>query len=241
MELETLIAQITEEVYSRIQGQGAAQTAGAGDLAGYLEYTLINPRIRIDEIRQMCNVAKQKKYVCVCVPQWFVAYAKELLAGTDVKVCTSIGLPGGNSSTPSKYAEAKMAVENGADEVDIPVNMALVEENDLEAVKRDMQEAMIPAYGKAAVKAVVETGKISQERLGQVIHVLKQCSVDYVVLSNIIGGRTYGADDIKNVVRLCGENMKVKVLGDVKNAEKARSVLSTGAQRIGTSAAEAIA
>ena len=196
MDLDALIAQITDEVCSRIENEGAAQV-NSSDIAGFMEYTQMDPSMKIEDVERMCSVAKQKSFASVCVSQWFVAYAKEQLSGTDVKVCTSVGLPGGNSATAAKYAEVKEAVKNGADEVEIPINMTLLEKGDLEALKNDLEEAMVPANEKAVVKAVVEIGDISADKRTAAIAECKQCHADYVTISNILCARPHDLEEVK--------------------------------------------
>jgi len=240
MDLEALIAQITEEVCIRIQNENA-KIFGSADLARHMEYTLINPRIHIEEIRRMCEAAKQKNYACVCVPQWFVAVAKDLLQDSGTKVSTPVGLPGGTSSTAAKYAEVKEAVANGADEVDIPINMQLLQNSDLDGVKKDLEEAMGPAKDKALVKAVVETGSISSSQIAIAIEVCKQCNVEYVTVSNILSGRVHDASDVKEIVCLCNDEIKVKAIGEIKDYSTANTFIAVGIDRIGTSKAETMA
>ncbi len=239
MEIETLIAQITKEVYSRIQAEnnGQDQRTDTYDLGKNIEYTLMDPRIRIDDIQQLCETAKQKRYACICVPQWFVAFAKDMVSGTDVRVCTAVGLPGGNSATEAKYAEVKQAVSNGLDEVDIPINMTLLNQENLEAVKRDIQQAMIPAKDKALVKAVIELGVTSKEKVTKAIKMLQECGIDFIVISNIISSRPYDMNDIKDFIGMCKDKMKVKVVGDIKTSQTANVMISAGVERIGTSVA----
>ena len=112
MDLDALIAQITDEVCSRIENEGAAN-AGSSNVAGAMEYTLMDPSAKIDDIARVCSTAKQKKFASVCVAQWFVAYAKEQLSGSDVKVCTSVGLPGGISATAAKGCAARSRTSMG--------------------------------------------------------------------------------------------------------------------------------
>ena len=243
MELDALIAQITEEVCARIQSDNAPAPKGTSTegLAKHIEYTLINPSIRIDEIRRMCETAKKMNLAGVCVPQWFVSTVKQLLAGSDIRVSTSVGLPGGKTVTAAKYAEVKEAVKNGADEIDIPVNMDLLMRGDFDGVKKDLEEAMTPASGRALVKAVLETGRISQTQIMDTIEVLKQCGIDYITVSSILCGCAHNVEEIGSVVRACKDSMKVKVLGHVKDRTTASAMIMAGADRIGTSAAESIA
>lgn len=244
MDLDALIAQITDEVCSRIENGGAFETdssfGGASavnlDVAAAMEYTAMGPQMKIEDLARVCDVAKQKNFASVCVAQWFVAFAKENLAGTNVKVATSVGLPGGNSSTAAKYAEVKEAIKNGADEVDIPINMELLEKGDLEELKNDLEEAMTPAKDKAIVKAVIELGNISADKRTAAIAECKLCNADYIAISSILCGKAHDMEEVKKVVELCKGSIKVKAVGHIKDGATAGALISLGVDRIGTSA-----
>lgn len=240
MELEALIAQITKEVCLQIQNEGV-QRSTLTDMAGYIEFSMLNPHVKLDEIKRMCAVARQKKFAVVCIPQWFVAYAKEQLQGTDVIICTNVGFPGGNTSTAAKYAEVKEAVKNGADEVDIPVNMSMFESGDLESAKKDLEEAMVPAKDRAAVKAVIEFGGLSLEQKVSAVELCKKCGVDFIAISTILEGTSQNIEDIKKAVRICGDDMQIKAIGMITDIGTLNALISAGAQRIGTSKAELLA
>jgi len=239
MELEALIEQITLEVCSKLSED--MQGGGSEEMAAHMEYAQLNPKARLDEILQVCAKAAQKKLAAVCVPQWFVADAKEALCGTGVKVCTIVSLPGGNTSTAAKYAEVKEAVRNGADEVEIPLNMTLVESGDMEGAKNDLEEAMVPAAGKVLVKAVIEIGALSHSQQQAAAQMCRQCDVDYITVSNILGGSGHSGDDIKNFVGWCARDVKVKAIGKIPDQSMMRTILNAGAERIASSNAQLMA
>lgn len=240
MEFEALIEKITQEVYANVQGRDTAEPGNSGsiELASYFEYTQINPSVKIDEIRHICEQAKQRKYACVCVPQWFTAFAKDMLTGTNVNVCTPVSLPGGDTSTPGKYAEVKQAVINGADEVEIPLNMTLLKQGNIDAAKRDIQEAMIPAAGKALVKVLIETAVLSEEKETQAVKMAIDSGADYIVISNILSAKPHESSYIGKISGLCKGRSKLKVMGNIKDNIKAREVISAGADRYGSSQAQ---
>jgi len=237
MDLDKLIAQITNEVCSKIQFQ--TNEVSPTGLADSLEYTLIDPRLTVTDIIKMCETAKSKNITCICVAQWFVDLAKQQLKGTNVNVSTCIGLPGGNSSTAAKYAEVKEAVKNGADEVDIPINMELAINGDFEGLKNDLEEAMVPAKNKAKVKAVIELGQLSDEKLEKAVQTCVNCGADYISVSSILSGRAHEIEEVKRVASICG-NTKIKAVGKIQDSSKTMELLKAGVLRIGTSAAIAI-
>lgn len=241
MDLETLIAQITDEICARIQGNAPQALSGPKptDLSAHIEYTFSNPAVTTDEVRRMCEKAKNKKLASVCVPQWMVAFAKEQLFGSDVKVSTPVGLPGGMSSTAAKYAEVKEAVKNGADEVDIPLNMALLANGEYEAVKKDIEEAMMPAKGRICIKAVVELGLLPQQ-MAAAIDIAKKSGVEYLAVSAITGQQMHDPSRVRELAGLCQGTVKLKLLGHIKDYSGASALVAAGGYRIGTSSVEAL-
>jgi deoxyribose-phosphate aldolase len=241
MDLETLIAQITEEVCARIQGNNPQPFTEVKptDLSAHIEYAFSDPALTTDDVRRMCETAKSRKFAAVSVPQWMVAFAKEQLFGSDVKVGTPVGLPGGVSATAAKYAEVKEAVKNGAEEVDIPVNMALLQNGDFEAVRKDLEEAMMPAKGQACVKAVVESTATPQQ-MAAVIEIAKSSGVSYLAISAIAAQRAHDPSRIKEIASLCQSVVKLKLLGHIKDYSVASELVAAGGYRIGTSASGAL-
>ena len=156
------------------------------------------------------------------------------MAGSAVKVCTSIGLPGGKSATAAKYAEVKEAIKNGADEIDIPINMELLYKGDAEGVVKDLEGAMAPTKDKAVVKAVIETVGLSQDQKSEAIKAVKRCNTDFITLSTILSGQEHNLEEVKNILRQAA-GLKVKAVGGINNLSFASALISAGVERIGTS------
>ncbi len=234
MDLDTLIAQITEEVCARIQNNIHAETKPT-DLSAHIEYTFSSPAVTTDEVRRMCETAKNKRLAAVCVPQWMVAFAKEQVFGSDVRVSTPVGLPGGVSATAAKYAEVKEAVKNGADEVDIPINTALLSKGDYDAVQKDLEESMLPAKGLICVKAVVESGMEAQQ-LAAAVDIAKKSGANYLAVSAITAQRAHDLRAVRELAGLCRGELKLKLLGYIRDGSDAGALVAAGGYRIGTSA-----
>jgi deoxyribose-phosphate aldolase len=238
MDLENIITKITEEVYARISEPPREAPGGnQGVSADRIEYSLLDPRMKIDAIDEACRTAKQKGYACICIPQWFIEHACGLLKGSSVKVCAPVGLPGGAAATAAKYAEVRQAVQNGAQEVDIPMNMELLKQGDLKGVKNDLEEAMVPARGKATVKAVLETGVLSPEQEEKAVALAQECGADYIVLSGILRGAAVEPRDVKRALDAAKGGLKVKAAGGIRDAGQAGALIAAGVHRIGTSSA----
>ena len=217
-----------------IQDEAPQVSVEAPDLSAHIEYIFNNPAITTDDVRLMCEAGKSKKLAAICVPQWLVAYAKEQLLGTDVKVSTPVSLPGGVSATAAKYAEVKEAVKNGADEVDIPLNMALLKKVDYIAVRKDLEEAIMPAKGKVCVKVVVESG-ISRQQMMEVIDIIQACGASFLTVSTISEHSTHGPQQVEELANLCRGTVKLKLMGSIKDNAEAGALVNAGGYRIGTS------
>jgi deoxyribose-phosphate aldolase len=241
MDLDKLIAQITEEVCARIQANNPPPFTEprTTNLSAHIEYTFSSPAVTTDDVRRMCETAKNKKLAAVCVPQWLVAFAKEQLFGSDVKVSTPVGLPGGMSATAAKYAEVKEAVKNGADEVDIPVNMELLTNGDYDAVRKDLEEAMMPAKGHICVKAVVESGAGPQQ-LAAAVDIAKKSGANFLAVSAITNQSLHDPIQVKELAGLCQGSVKLKLSGHIRDYSGASALVAAGGYRIGTSAAGAL-
>jgi deoxyribose-phosphate aldolase len=226
MDIDRVVDRITQEVLNRISESD--KIGGSKNIGSNIEYAMFSPLAKVEDIRHVCQKAKTENLACVGVPQWFVVFAKSLLEDTDIKVCTPLSLPGGSAATPAKYAEANEAVKNGADEIAIPINMNLLRAGKLEELKNDFSEAMLPASKKAKVKAVVEFDQISNDDIKNAIAIVKACRADYFVISNILSGAQAKTQDVEKVRALCGD-MKIKVLGGVKNEQDAKEIISAGA------------
>ena len=222
------------ETMDRIQDEAQQVSAGVLDISAHIEFIFNNPAITTDDVRRMCEAGKNKKLAAICVPQWLVAYAKEQLLGTNVKVSTPVSLPGGISATAAKYAEVKEAVKNGADEVDIPMNMDLLKKGDYIAVRKDLEEAIMPAKGKACVKVVVESG-ISRQQMMAAIDIIQTCGVSFLTVSTISARSMHGPEQVEELADLCGGAIKLKLMGNIKDNADVGALVSAGVYRIGTS------
>jgi len=209
------------------------------DLSARIEYIFSNPALTTDDVHRMCETGKSKKLAAICIPQWLVAYAKQQLLGTNVKVSTPIGLPDGASATAAKYAEVKEAVKNGADEVNIPLNMDLIKKGDYLAAKKDLEEAIMPAKGRTSVKAVVESGITSQQMMS-VIDIVKTSGVSFLTLSTILAQNRHDPEQVGEVVKLCGNDVNLMLMGNIRDYDSANVLIKAGGYRIGTSSIEVL-
>lgn len=226
--------------------QGAERiTAGAGignslpdkSLASMIDHTLLKPEATEDEIRQLCSEAREYEFASVCVNPSFVKLCSELLAGTKVKVCTVIGFPLGATTTESKKFEAEQALQNGAQEIDMVLNVGRLKQGNYDYVFRDVNQVVLSAKKHNAIcKVILETALLSDEEKVKACLICKRAKADFVKTSTGFskGGATTG--DIALMKYVVGTTIGVKASGGIRTIEDAEAMIQSGADRIGASA-----
>lgn len=241
MDIEKLIAEITDEILSKVSSEknSRSEQAGEMDIAGYLDDTLLKADAAPEQVIAICKEAKEYKTASVCVNSWYVPLVAKELAGSGVKTCCVIGFPLGACSANAKSAETFEAVQKGAEEVDMVVNIGAVKAGDWQYVKQDI-EGVVAAAGKALVKVIIETCLLTDEEKVKVCTVAKLAGADFVKTST--GFSTGGAtvEDIRLMRQTVGSDMGVKASGGVRDYQTAKAMIDAGATRIGTSSAKGI-
>lgn len=212
----------------------------ANYLAKMIDHTLLKANTMKAQIVQLCEEAKQYGFASVCVNPTWVATAVELLKGTDVKVCTVIGFPLGANTPETKAFETKDAIEKGATEVDMVINIGALKDGDDELVERDIRAVVEAAKGKALVKVIIETCLLTKEEKVRACRLAVQAGADYVKTST--GFSTGGAtvEDVALMRQTVGPDIGVKASGGVRDLQGAETMIEAGATRIGTSSGVAI-
>jgi deoxyribose-phosphate aldolase len=200
----------------------------------YIDHTLLKPDATQEMIDKLCQEAREHDFMSVCVNPYWVKRSAELLAGSDVKVCTVIGFPLGASTIESKAAETRDAIANGATEVDMVLNVGALKSGDLETVKKDIA-AVKQAAGDILLKVILETCLLTEEEKVVACKLSVEAGADYVKTST--GFSTGGAtvEDIALMRKTVGPNVGVKASGGVRDGETAVAMIEAGASRIGTS------
>ncbi len=203
-----------------------------------VDFTLLDPRATEKDIVKMLEIACDHRYYAVIVPQIHVAFAKRYVTtklSSTLKVGTVVGFPLGTSTAKTKIREAKDAIKNGADELDVVIAIAKVKEGDYGYVKREIQRIM-RIKRKVVVKAILETAFLSPEEIERVVGVLVKAKVDFVMTST--GYAPFGAD-IETVEKLVSLTEKtgvlVKASGGIKTKAQADNLYRLGVTRIGSS------
>ena len=203
-------------------------------LASMIDHTILKPEAGKEQVETICREAREYGFASVCVNSSYVPLCAELLRDTEVKVCTVIGFPLGAMSTAAKAAEARQAILDGAEELDMVIHIGMLKDGNNEYVEQDIHSVVEEARGKAAVKVIIETCLLSEEEKIRACLLAKKAGADYVKTSTgfSTGGAT--AEDIA-MKKTVGKDMKVKASGGIRTREKAEEMRKAGADRIGTS------
>lgn len=209
-------------------------------LEKYIDHTLLKAEAKDSDIQELCLEAKEYNFKAVCINPSWVKYAADLLKGTDVNVCTVIGFPLGANSSKVKAFEAEQAVKDGADEVDMVINIGLLKSEDYSSVYQDIKAVVDAVNGKAIVKVIIETSLLTDAEKARACEAAKRAGADFVKTST--GFSTGGAtiEDVKLMRKTVGPNMGVKASGGVRSFDDAKAMIDAGATRIGTSNGAAI-
>lgn len=207
------------------------------NLAGMIDHTLLKPDATPDQIAQLCFEARKHGFASVCVNPGWVELCAKLLAGSPVKVCTVIGFPLGATAPEVKAYETTNAIEHGATEIDMVVNIGALKARDLELVARDIRGVVLAAHERGAiVKVIIETALLTDEDKVIACLVSKEAGADYVKTSTGFSGGGATVHDIELMRRVVGPAMGVKASGGVRTFEDAEAMVKAGATRIGASA-----
>ena len=209
-------------------------------IAQYIDHTLLKPQASEEDVIKICEEAKEYGFASVCVNAYYTSLVKRKLEGTSVKTCVVVGFPLGATTKEVKAFEAKQAIENGAEEIDMVINVGAVKSNKYDVVKEDIKAVVEAASGKALVKVILETCLLTDEEKVKVCEIAKEVGANFVKTST--GFSTGGATvhDIKLMRETVGKDMGVKASGAVRTAEDAKAVIEAGASRIGASSSISI-
>ena len=205
----------------------------------YIDHTLLKAGASRDDVVRICEEAKAYHTASVCVNSCWASLVHKELAGSGVMTCCVVGFPLGAMSTASKAFEAKQAVQGGADEVDMVINVGLIKSEDWEAVESDIA-AVVAAARPARVKVIIETCLLTDEEKVMACEAAQCAGAAFVKTSTgfSVGGAT--TEDIALMRRTVGPDMGVKASGGIRTREQAEAMIAAGATRIGASATKAI-
>ena len=206
-------------------------------LAGMIDHTLLKPDATPDQIAQLCFEARKYGFASVCVNPAWVPLCAQLLQGSPVKVCTVIGFPLGATAPEVKAFETQNAIDHGATEIDMVLNIGALKARDLDLVARDIRGVVQTAHARGPiVKVILETALLTDEEKTIACLIAKEAGADFVKTSTGFSGGGATVQDVALMRRVVGPEMGVKASGGVRTFEDAESMIKAGATRIGASA-----
>lgn len=202
--------------------------------AKLIDHTILKPVASKEDVRRICGEAKTYGFFSVCINPYWVAYAKELLQGTDVKVCTVIGFPLGANTTAVKAYETADALKNGADEIDMVINLGALKSGDDDTVLNDIAAVRKACEGKI-LKVIIETSQLTEEEKVKACQLAAKAKADFVKTSTGFTGGGATVADVALMRASVPANMQVKASGGVRSREDFDTMVAAGATRIGAS------
>ncbi|WP_250432618.1 deoxyribose-phosphate aldolase [Hanstruepera flava] len=205
----------------------------------YIDHTLLKPSATQKDIKALCSEAKKHRFYSVCVNGSYVPYAKQLVSKSNVKVCTVVGFPLGACTTETKVFEAKQAIEQGADEIDMVMNIGMLKSENYVSVYKDIRDVKL-AIGKTPLKVIIEICELSKNEVVKATQICLDAKADFVKTSTGFGKGGATLTAVKMIKKTVRNQAKIKASGGIKNLETALKYIDLGANRIGTSSGVSI-
>ena len=200
-----------------------------------IDHTVLKAEATESQVKKLCTEAIEHNFAAVCINPCFVKLAKDMLKESSVKVCTVIGFPLGASTPKTKAFETKDAIENGAEEVDMVINIGKLKDKDYNYVKEDIKSVVDAAKDKAIVKVILETALLTNEEIEKASILSKEAGADFIKTSTGFSTRGASVEDIIIMRKAVGDSLKIKASGGIKTYEDAKKMIENGADRLGTS------
>lgn len=204
------------------------------NLNKYIDHTILKTFATADDIKKLCDAAKQYDFASVCINPYNVPLAKELLKGTDVKVCTVIGFPLGANKTETKVFEAKQALKDGCDEFDMVINVGALKYGNYDYVYEDIKSVVDAVKGKV-VKVIIETLFLTDEEKVKAVELSCKAGAAFVKTCTGFNEGVATVDDVKLMKAHVTNGVKVKASSGIRTYEDAKKLIDAGAERLGTS------
>ncbi|MFI1743348.1 deoxyribose-phosphate aldolase [Thalassobellus sediminis] len=204
------------------------------DISQYIDYSLLKPTATEREIINFCNEAIKNNFYSVCINSYYVSLAKQLLEKTDVKVCTIVGFPLGAMSTTSKVFEAKKAIENGADEIEVVMNLGLLKSKNYVSVLKDISDVKL-AIGKKPLKVIIEISELNKNEIIKACEISLDAKADFIKTSTGFSKSGATLTAVKIIKKTIKDNANIKAYGGINDLDTALKFIEAGADRIGTS------
>jgi deoxyribose-phosphate aldolase len=209
------------------------------ELAKYFDHTILKPAATAAEVANICQEAISYDFFSVCINPVHVKRVSDLLSGTEVKVCSVVGFPLGASTSDLKALETRQAITDGADEIDMVINVGALKDKDFDFVENDIKAVVNAASGKI-VKVIIETCLLEKSEIVEVCEIAKKAGAHFVKTSTGFAGGGASPEDVALMKKTVGGELLVKASGGIKSLADAEKMIEGGADRIGASAGVAI-
>ncbi len=211
------------------------------NIASYIDHTVLKPTTTLADIEKLCAEAIHYQFAAVCVPPLYVKKAKELVTGSTVKVATVIGFPFGYSAIEAKVAEVVLAIVDGADELDVVINISAIKNNDWQFLANEIN-AILPIVKnkKKTIKIIIESGILTDEEIIKCCDLYGAAGVDFIKTSTGYAAKGATLEAVQLIRKHLSDNIRIKASGGIKTYTFAKQLINAGADRIGCSSSIAI-
>lgn len=210
-------------------------------LAQYIDHTILKPTTTAADIKKICSEAMEFSFAAVCVPPYFVNEAFTLLKSSNIKIATVVGFPFGYSHYLAKAIEAEQAIKNGANEIDMVMNIAAFKNEDFDSLKKEAEAvSTLKQNKKFVLKIIIESGLLSDEEIIKCCEIYENYPVDFLKTSTGYAEKGASVEAVTLMRKHLPEHIKIKASGGIKTFEFANALIQAGASRLGCSASVAI-
>lgn len=204
------------------------------ELNKYIDHTNLKVIATKSDIEKLCEEAIKYHFASVCVSPYYVNLAKNLLKDSTISVCTVIGFPNGYNTKEVKAFEAINAIENGADEIDMVINLEALKNEDFDYIKDEIEEIRDSIDGHI-LKVIIETCYLSEKEIKKMTEICNETFVNFIKTSTGFGPRGASVEDLKTINKYKNDLLEIKASGGIKNLKDAEDMINNGATRLGTS------
>lgn len=204
------------------------------NISDYVDFTLVKPTATERDIINLCDEAKKHRFYAICLNSCYVALAKQILKNSSIKICSVVGYPLGVTSTEAKVYEAKKAIEDGADEIDMVINLGYLKSRNYVSVLKDISAVKF-ATGKTPLKVVVEISELNKNEIIKACEICLDSKADFIKTSTGFSKSGATLTAIKIIKKTVKDSMKIHAFDGIDDYETAVKYIEAGADRIGTS------
>lgn len=244
MDINKIIAEVTEQVLAEYDNRAKAEAQYSirpDEVASKLEHSLLNPDATLERIITGCEEARKYRFANVVVSPYYVPFAAKELKDSGILVCSAVGFPHACMSTAAKVAEIKELSANGADELDVALNINAIKSGRIDDARKDLDACVEAAKGRVKLKAIYEQGVYTPSEKEKALLIIRSSGVDYCKISNAIISKKACVEDVEYVRSILGRGIGIKIDGGVKTLDTAMTLFTAGADRIGLSASVSVA